>query len=66
METPKPANFAAPAQCPSDSISASLPMRISACMILASLPGGIMPGGGGSGESLLRISMVTAAPSARP
>jgi hypothetical protein len=36
-----------------------------ACMILFSLPGGSIPGGGASGLSLLRISIVTSAPTAR-
>ena len=40
------------------------PMRRLACMILFSEPGGTIPGGGGSGLSLKRISIVVSAPSA--
>ena len=53
-----------PWQAPSDAITIVSPMRRLACMTLFSEPGGTMPGGGGSGLSLKRISMVVSAPSA--
>ena len=39
------------------------PMRRLACITLFSDPAGSMPGGGGSGLSLLRINISTFAPS---
>jgi hypothetical protein len=53
-----------PWQAPSDAITVVSPMRRLACMILFSEPGGTIPGGGGSGLSLKRISIVVSAPSA--
>src|SRR6266404_8123395 len=53
-----------PWQAPSDAITVVSPMRRLACMTLFSEPGGTIPGGGGSGLSLKRISIVVSAPSA--
>jgi hypothetical protein len=60
----KPWKLGWPAQRPSEAITVVSPMRRLACMTLASEPGGTIPGGGGSGLSWNRISMVTSAPSA--
>src|SRR5262245_14273602 len=60
----KPSNFGLPLALPSDAMTSAPLMRMHACMILFSLPGGTMPGGGFSGLSLKRIIIPTSAPSA--
>src|SRR5262249_16526223 len=52
MESEKPSNFGLPCAQPSDAITSSPSMSRHECMILLSLPGATMPGGGGSGLSL--------------
>src|SRR5215472_12820594 len=49
MESEKPSNFGLPWAQPSEAITSSPLMARHECMILLSLPGGTMPGGGGSG-----------------
>src|SRR5438552_13526909 len=51
-ESEKPSNLGLPCAQPSDAITSAPLMRKHECMILFSLPGGTMPGGGGSGLSL--------------
>jgi hypothetical protein len=64
MESENPWNVGRPSQRPSDIITLVSPMRRHACMTLCSEPGGIIPGGGGSGLSLNRSRTATSAPSA--
>src|SRR5215475_14235807 len=52
MESEKPSNLGLPWAQPSEAITSSPLMARHECMILLSLPGGTMPGGGGSGLSL--------------
>src|SRR5262249_11022736 len=51
-ESEKPSNLGLPCAQPSDAITGASPTRKHECMILLSLPGATMPGGGGSGLSL--------------
>ncbi len=51
-------------QRPSDAMITDSPMRTLACITLFSMPGACLPGGGGSGLSLNRISISTFAPRA--
>src|SRR5436309_12811538 len=51
-ESEKPSNLGLPCAQPSDAITSAPLMRKHECMILFSLPGATMPGGGGSGLSL--------------
>ena len=64
IDSEKPAKLGLPEQRPSDSMTSVSPTLNEACITLFSLPGGSMPGGGGSGASLLRITMSTLVPSA--
>ena len=59
-----PLNSGLPRAGPSDIMISDSPMRIVMCMIFFSDPGGIIPGGGGSGDSSTRICISTVAPSA--
>ena len=61
---PKPWNTGLPSQRPSEARIVLSPSLKLACMILFSEPGGSIPGGGGSGLSLLRMSSTFVAPSA--
>src|SRR5262245_26917713 len=63
-DSPKPWKLGRPSQRPSEAITVVSPMRKLVCMTLFSEPGGTMPGAGGSGLSLKRMSIVTSAPSA--
>src|SRR5262245_52239695 len=63
-EREKPWKLVCPVQCPSEAITVESPTRKLTCMILFSEPGGTIPGCGGSGLSLKRMSMVTSAPRA--
>ena len=60
----KPWKFALSVWHPSDAMIVVCPTRKLACMTLFSDPGGILPGSGGSGLSLKRISISTSAPRA--
>jgi hypothetical protein len=62
-ESATPWKLGRPSQRPSEAITVVSPMRKLVCMTLYSEPGGTMPGGGGSGLSLKRMSIVTSAPS---
>jgi len=65
IDREKPWKLGRPEHRPSDTFTPVSPMVRVACITLFSEPGGSMPGGGGSGLSLWRISIVTWAPSAR-
>ena len=60
MVSEKPSNLGLPLHMPSEARTCVSPMRKAACITLS--PGALIPGGGGSGLSLLRISISTFAP----
>src|SRR5262249_39892969 len=62
MESEKPSNFGLPCAQPSEAITSSPLIARHECMILLSLPGGTMPGGGGSGLSFFPIIFFSSAP----
>ena len=57
----KPANAGLPLQWPSEAITVVSPIFMLTCITLFSDPGGSIPGGCGSGLSLLRMSIRTSA-----
>jgi hypothetical protein len=62
----KPSKLGFPWQWPSEAMIVESPTRKLACITFSSEPGGTMPGWGGSGFSLKRMSISTLAPSFLP